>query len=110
MTQETSGKIANMGIVCALLVVCIYIPVLSVGVWSLCPARRLPDFLTKASFSVYLLHRFAIQFFMLILPLEGMTAARYIFFDLVSFASCVFASYILHRVAPRLSAVLFGGR
>ena len=96
----------------ATLLTWIYIPVLLAGLWSLCPTRRFPTFLTTASFPVYVLHMFAIKFLRMAMPgfFGQLTAGRYVLLGLASFATCVLVSYVLRKVAPRTSAVLFGGR
>ncbi len=88
------------------------IPFLIVGVWSLCPEKRFPDFFVKASFPVYVLHMFVISELRLRFDwwLKDLTAVKYSILGLASFAVCLVASYILRRIFPRPASFLFGGR
>ena len=93
----------------------LFIPWLMAGTWLLCPTKRLPNFLLKASFAVYLIHMFAILFFMLVLRrIFGefeINEWLYVALGLLCFAACVLIDYIARRFFPeKLHKLLFGGR
>lgn len=91
----------------------VYIPFLLVGVWSIMPTKRLPAWLTGASFPVYALHMIIFGF--LKFPFKKLlggvnTLPSYIAFVITSFIVCIGVAALMRRFLPRVSAVLFGGR
>ena len=90
-----------------------YIPILLAGIWSLCPSKRLPGLLTNAAFGVYLMHMFAILFFLPVFRriFDEIDELRYVLLGLLCFGTCVGASWLARKLFPnRLHAILFGGR
>ena len=102
--QPYSSRLATM-------ITWAYVPFLIVGVWSICPARRFPDFLVKAAFPVYVMHMFAIRLFRLYIPTACIDADRYLLLGFFCFASCVATSWLMRKYLPKcLCSILFGGR
>ncbi len=89
-----------------------YTPILLASIWTFCPKRRLPDFLTKASFPVYVMHMTVIHAILRSFShfFSAFTLSRYVLLGIVSFSICVALSLLIHKCSPRLSRVLFGGR
>ena len=89
-----------------------YTPILLASIWTFCPSIRLPDFLRKAAFPVYVLHPFAIHslFKAIYRQNDTMSLPGYLALGIGSFFICIIVAAILHWCFPRLSGVLFGGR
>jgi len=96
----------------------LYIPFLLTGVWWLCPAIKLPSWLSGTSFPVYVFHMFAMSIIGFISGKAGIkwltgrecTTVGYIFFGMLSFALCVVFAAFMRKVAPRVAKIAFGGR
>jgi len=87
------------------------IPLAGIGVWALCPAVRLPEFITNAAFAVYVMHQFVLE----ALPSKWVWSRPYdlvgfLSFPLAAFAICVVIFVIVRRMLPSLARVIYGGR
>ena len=90
----------------------LYTPILLAGIWSICPAKRLPNILAGSSFPIYLTHMFVIS------PLKttykgvisNMGSFEYISIGMAVAMGCMGASFVVHRFMPKVAELLFGGR
>jgi len=83
------------------------IPLLMVGLWGLCPARRFPAWLTQNAFPIYLIHTFVLLLFG-----SGKIASPVIALG-VGFAAIVLSlvsAILIRKLFPRTIPILFGGR
>lgn len=87
------------------------IPFALYGVWRLVPDRAWPAWLVANAFPVYLIHRFFLYVVERMLHLNpGRNAVVYLSVAVVTFVASVASAVLMKKVAPKASAVLFGGR
>lgn len=88
----------------------LFVPPILVGVWTLLPAIKIPTWLSRLSFPVYLLHALVMYVGGLFFDWHAETILgwwkKYIFAIVGSVITAVF----LKRFFPRFSALAFGGR
>lgn len=102
----------------SMMVVCRFAASVSsmMGIWLLVPTRKLPTFLTRASFQIYLLHSAVILCCIALFRLCGVRdyVATHFWCWFLQYvlvvAVCVGISALLRQVFPRFSNVIFGGR
>lgn len=87
-----------------------YVPLLILAAWSLCPARKFPDFMIKTAFPVYVMHMFAITLAKRCVLDLGRYATLYLATGMACFFICIAAAWSMRKAFPKVSAVLFGGR
>ena len=88
------------------------VPFLMAGMLGLMPTIRFPSMLLRAAFPVYLMHTlWAIPTGCLLhhIPFVG-DCMIYLFQWVIAFMLSVVSAWLLHRFAPRVASVLFGGR
>ena len=88
------------------------IPFLLYALWHLTPQAPWPDWLTRCSFPIFLMHTPLIPYFFNPLKhtlLAGTAAASWLTYACVVASSVAFA-LMLKRLLPRLAAFLFAGR
>lgn len=79
------------------------------GIWAIAPTVRLPKLLGGAAFPLYLMHIFVIQGYAAAFPART-TLLMWIVTWFSTVIICIALAIALRRIAPKLSAVLFGGR
>ena len=85
-------------------------PFLTVFLWGVLPAWRLPRFFRGVMFPVYLLHIIILETYCYYLGWNGKSTPEcLLILGLIFFIPILF-SKALGRLSPRLSAILFGGR
>lgn len=89
------------------LLMLVYIPLILAGMWILSPVVRLPDYLSRLAFPIYVLH-------VPVLFVGRMLFLRYndnwCFWYVFAIAGTVVGSWIMKRCFPRFADVAFGGR
>ena len=85
------------------------IPFLLLGVWGIVSDRRFPRWLVSSSFGIYLIHEFALR---LLNPIcdAGHGVHQYFLKAVIAFFASLCVTVTIHRILPKVSAVLFGGR
>lgn len=88
----------------------VVVPVLIVGVWSVCPTKRFPGILVSAAFPVYMMHMFSNAAIEMVMFRGHVTVVKYGLSWLLSVAACLLLAWMLRKFLPRFSATAFGGR
>ena len=89
----------------------IMLPFLIYFTWHFMPARKLPNYLTSCSFPIFLMHTVLFAYIGIALkhlPVEGLSRDFAIFFG--GILGSVVIALVLRRFAPKVAALLFGGR
>lgn len=90
---------------------CIFsVPLLMFGLWDILPYIRLPMWLSRCAFPVFIMHVFAIGFYNNFLVREVNTLTGFGLKYVFAFAMPILFVCIARRFAPRLTSIAFGGR
>ncbi len=85
-------------------------PFLLVFVWEVLPDWKLPRLFRSVMFPIYLLHIFVLEVWCYYRTWSNRGYPECLLMMVVAIGLPILVSKALHRVAPRLAAILFGGR
>ena len=102
---------AHMGWSCERDLRAMSLPLLAYATWRFVGAARLPDWLVRCSFPIYVMHFIALAYFW---TLGRRLSLNTVLFSALSCAGGIAASVasaaLLRRLAPKFAAIVFGGR